>query len=232
MRKVAIVTGGNRGIGFELCKQLGRLGKQVVLTSRDEQKGVEAAEELKKEGLNILFYKLDVIKQEDVDGLEEFLMQHDLIPEILINNAGIYLDKDTRMLDLDENDLKQTVEVNFMGAFRLMKKIIPLMFTAGYGRIVNVSSGYGSINSMDGGAGAYKISKAALNAMTRIMADEVDERLIKINCVDPGWVNTDMGGDKAPKNTHEAAEGIIRLALLRNDGPAGGFFRDMKNIEW
>jgi NAD(P)-dependent dehydrogenase (short-subunit alcohol dehydrogenase family) len=231
-KKYALVTGGNRGIGFEACRQLAKIGFSVILSSRDEQKGLQAVSKLKSAGLDILYHKLDVTHGDDVNKIVRFIEKEIGRLDVLINNAGVYLDEGRNILDIEDEVMKTTMDINLMGPFYLCRAIIPIMKKNKYGRIVNLSSGLGSISSMGGGTGAYKISKAALNALTRILAAEVDSRQIKVNSLSPGWVKTEMGGKHANRSLDEAAEGIVGLATLPEDGPTGGFFRDQKQLPW
>jgi len=152
--------------------------------------------------------------------------------DILINNAGIYLDEGTSVFNVDEKIVKETLDVNFYGAFNICRVLVPIMRQNGYGRIVNISSGYGAMSEMAGYHAAYRISKAALNALTLIMADELRDGDIKVNAVCPGWVNTDMGGKMAPVSAEKAAKDIVHIALMDEEGPTGSFFRHKKPIEW
>jgi NAD(P)-dependent dehydrogenase (short-subunit alcohol dehydrogenase family) len=136
------------------------------------------------------------------------------------------------IFDLPEETLQETLQINFLGALRMCQEFLPLMRDSGYGRIVNVSSGMGSISSMDGGSAAYKLSKLMVNGMTRIMAAEIKDEDIKINTMAPGWVRSDMGGASAPRSLAQGADTIIWLATLPDDGPSGGFFEDRTPANW
>ena len=152
--------------------------------------------------------------------------------DILINNAGVYLDEGVSIFDVSLEAMRLTQEVNFFGPFHLCRAFVPMMRLKDYGRIVNVSSGYGAMVDMGARTAAYRISKLALNALTRIVADEVKGYNIKVNAMCPGWVSTDMGGPAAPRTVDEGAEAITWLATLPDDGPTGGFFRDHQPIPW
>jgi len=232
VKRYALVTCGNRGIGFEACRQLAKVGFTVILASRDESKGLRAVDELKSENLDILYHKLDVTSRDDVDKIVRFIEKEIGRLDVLVNNAGVYLDEGRNLLDIEDEVMKTTKDVNLMGPFYLCRAIVPIMNKNKYGRIVNVSSGLGSVSSMSAGTGAYKISKAALNSLTRIIAAEVDSKQIKVNSLSPGWVRTGMGGKHANRTPKEATEGIIWLATLPEDGPTGGFFRDQKQLSW
>jgi len=230
--RVAVVTGGNRGIGFEICKELSKVGCRVVLTSRDEEHGKQAVANLSSDKKNIVYHKLDVTNGKDIETLRDWILKMYGRIDILINNAGIYLDEGTSVFNVDEKIVKETLDVNFYGAFNICRALIPIMRQNGYGRIVNISSGYGAMSEMAGYQAAYRISKAALNALTLIMADELRDGGIKVNAVCPGWVNTDMGGKMAPISAEKAAKDIVHVALMDEKGPTGSFFRHKKPIEW
>lgn len=230
-KPVAVVTGANRGIGFEVTRQLAEQDVYVVLTSRDKRNGEQALNHLLDRGLPVSFYPLDVCSNHDALALRQHLEGTYQRIDILVNNAGVYLDEGDRLMHIPVEIMEQTLQTNFMGAYYLSRAFLPLMQKNNYGRIVNVSSELGATESMKARTGAYKISKLALNGLTRILADEVKGN-IKINAVCPGWVRTEMGGPSAPRSPEEAAKGIIWAATLPNNGPTGQFFRDGKKIDW
>lgn len=228
---VAIVTGGNRGIGYEICKELSGAGCYVVLTSRNEEDGRQAVAKLYAHD-NIAYHRLDVTDSEDIASLRNWILKTFGRVDILINNAGIYLDGGVSVFDVDEKIIQETLAVNFYGAFNMCRAFVPIMRQNGYGRIVNISSGYGAMNEMAGYEAAYRISKAALNALTLIMADELRNGSIKLNAVCPGWVSTEMGSKLAPLSPETAARDIVHFALIDAKGPTGRFFRYKKPIQW
>lgn len=230
--RFALVTGGNRGIGLETCRQLAARGLNVILASRDPDRGAAAVEALAQEGLTLIQHTLDVTRPEEIEAALEFVKSTCGRLEVLVNNAGIYLDQQASLLDLDLTDVRLTMETNFYGPLRLCRAFAPLMRRQQYGRIVNVSSGYGALSEMGAGAPAYSISKAALNALTCILADELRGGDIKVNAACPGWVHTQMGGPEAPRTPAEGADTIVWLATLPARGPSGGFFRDRRRIPW
>jgi NAD(P)-dependent dehydrogenase (short-subunit alcohol dehydrogenase family) len=230
--RFALVTGGNRGIGLETCRQLAARGLNVILASRDPDRGAAAVEALAQEGLTLIQHTLDVTRPEEIEAALEFVQSTCGRLEVLVNNAGIYLDQQASLLDLDLTDVRLTMETNFYGPLRLCRAFAPLMRRQQYGRIVNVSSGYGALSEMGAGAPAYSISKAALNALTCILADELRGGDIKVNAACPGWVHTQMGGPEAPRTPAEGADTIVWLATLPARGPSGGFFRDRRRIPW
>jgi NAD(P)-dependent dehydrogenase (short-subunit alcohol dehydrogenase family) len=230
--KVALVTGGNRGIGYELVKQLALNGFKVILTSRDSDTGHVAAKKLKQSHLDVSFLEMDVANQESIRQAANIVNQQYGRLDVLINNAGVYWDENERLVALDSSILERTMATNFFGAYHTIRSFIPLMEKQGYGRIINVSSEYGEMIEMSSpGVGAYKLSKFALNGLTRMVAAEVNGD-IKVNAVDPGWVSSDMGGPSAPRTPKQAAESILWLAMIGPDGPNGGFFRDGNRIDW
>jgi len=230
-RYVAIVTGGNRGIGYEICKELANVGCNVVLTSRNEEDGERAVAKLHA-GNNIVYRKLDVTDSKEIVSLRDWIQKTYGRVDILINNAGVYLDEGVSVFDVDEKTVEDTLEVNFYGAFHMCRAFVPIMRQNGYGRIVNISSGYGAMSEMGGNVAAYRISKVALNALTLIMASELGDGNIKVNAVCPGWVRTDMGGGMAPISPQAAAKDIVHFALIDAMGPTGSFFRHKKPIQW
>jgi NAD(P)-dependent dehydrogenase (short-subunit alcohol dehydrogenase family) len=193
-KKIALVTGGNRGLGFETCRQLVQLGISVILSARDISKGEKAAKQLSDIGLDVVFYQLDVSNQNHINGVSEQIIQQFTRLDVLVNNAAILYDIWQNAINADLEVVNQAIITNLLGPWRLSQICIPIMKRNKYGRIVNVSSGAGSLHYMDGGTPAYSVSKAALNALTRILASDLRGTGILINSVDPGWVATDMGG--------------------------------------
>ncbi len=234
-KRVALVTGGNRGIGFETCRQLGRRGLRVILTARNAAAGEKAAATLDAEGIEVEFRRLDVTDVESISACAKSIERKPGRLDVLVNNAGIMLDSSKRgasIFQADSELLRQSFETNTLGALMVANAVVPLMRRNGYGRVVNVSSGMGQLSEMDGGYPGYRISKSALNAVTVILARELEDTDIKVNSVCPGWVRTDMGGERAPRSPEEGADTIVWLATLADDGPSGGFFRDRQRIDW
>ena len=231
--KIAVVTGANRGIGLETAHQLDKQGIHVILTSRDPAKGKAVAERLQTEGLSVSYHPLDVTDPASAQKLSQFIRDQFGHLEILVNNAGIGIDfNNGSILDLKPETLTQTLHTNLYGPIFLSQALVPLMQARGYGRIVNVSSGAGQLTDMNSGYPSYRISKTALNAVTRILANEVQGTNILVNSVCPGWVRTDMGGSNAPRSPEQGADTIVWLATLPDGGPTGGFFRDRQPIPW
>ena len=235
-RRVALVSGANRGIGLEVVRQLAKLGMTAVLGSRDRKKGAAAEAKLVSEGIEAPLVALDVTDAKSVASAVAHVQARFGRIDVLVNNAGIALDGSrspvSSVLEVSPEVVARTLDANTLGPLRLVQAVVPLMQAQGYGRIVNVSSGLGQISAMDGSWPGYRMSKAALNALTRIVAAEVGSPNIKVNCMSPGWVRTDMGGQSAPRSVAEGADTIVWLATLPDDGPSGLFFEDRKPIAW
>jgi NAD(P)-dependent dehydrogenase (short-subunit alcohol dehydrogenase family) len=232
-RKVAIVTGGNRGIGREIARQLARQQVSVVIGARDPEKGEKAAAEMKAEGLEVASLQLDVIDTKSVRRFVERVDKQFGAPSILVNNAGVFPESyEARVTEVPTSVWRETIETNLFGAVRMCREVVPLMQRLKYGRVVNISSGMGQMHKMGAGSPAYRVSKAALNALTLTLAAEVAGEGILVNSMSPGWVRTGMGGDEAPRTVEEGAETAVWLALLPSNGPSGQFFRDRKPIPW
>ncbi len=228
-RRTALVTGANRGIGLETCERLGRLGLRVVLSARDPQSGQQAAEALLQQGIDLRFEPLDVASEESVLACAARLTRDGERIDVLVNNAGVY--PSGGVLEASEDAVRGAIEVNLLGAWRMCRAFVPAMLHSGYGRVVNVSSGYGSFGEGLLGPAPYSVSKAALNALTLKLASEVRGD-VKVNAVCPGWVRTRMGGSGAARSVEEGADTVVWLATLPADGPSGGFFRDRRPIPW
>ena len=232
-KRLAVVTGGNKGIGYEICRQLARNGLRVVLTSRDAERGREACRKLEEEGLDVLQHQLDVTDQASVASIARHIEGKYGRVDVLVNNAGISIDsRSTSVLREKEETFRTTLETNFYGALRTCQALVPLMQRNRYGRVVNLSSGLGQLDDMGDGTPAYRVSKTALNALTRMVAKAVEGDNILVNSMCPGWVRTDMGGPRASRSVEQGAETAVWLAMLPHGGPTGGFFRDKKPIPW
>jgi len=232
MKRVALVTGANRGIGFEICRQLGASGYTVVLTARDADKGARAVRTLRREGIEAHSRMLDVTQPDSAREAAGFVAGELGRLDALVNNAAIAIDPDEVLETVDLDVVRRTLETNLLGVLACCQAFLPLMKQQGYGRIVNVSSGRGSFTKLGAGGPCYRISKTALNALTVILADEVKEHNILVNAVTPGWVRTRLGGMKAPRSTAEGAEAAVWLAMLPDDGPRGKFFKDREEFPW
>jgi NAD(P)-dependent dehydrogenase (short-subunit alcohol dehydrogenase family) len=231
-QRIALVTGGNRGIGFEVCRQLGAVGLHVILTARDSMKGRESVAQLHAGGATGEFHQLDVTNEASIRTLATFVRTQFGGVDVLINNAAVYPDEGRSVLEVALETFRTTMETNVYGPLRLCQVFVPLMRAHGYGRIVNVSSGGGQLTGMTDDTPAYRMSKAALNALTCMVANAVGSADILVNAVCPGWVRTAMGGPSAPRTVEQAAGTIVWLATLPAGGPTGGFFRDRQPIPW
>jgi NAD(P)-dependent dehydrogenase (short-subunit alcohol dehydrogenase family) len=224
--RTAVVTGGNRGIGLEVCRQLAANGFTTVLTARDPDRGAHAAQDL-----GVEFQQLDVASVDNVRGAIAEIARRNGSVDVLVNNAAIHYDTWQRGSDADLEVVGEALNTNLFGAWRTSLAVIPLMQRKRWGRIVNVSSQGGSLASMSGGTPAYSVSKAALNALTRIIAAEVRGDGILVNSICPGWVATDMGGHGG-RPVSEGAASVMWAVLLPDDPPSGGFVRDGRPLPW
>jgi NAD(P)-dependent dehydrogenase (short-subunit alcohol dehydrogenase family) len=230
--KTAIVTGANRGIGLEIARQLVKEGIRVVMGSRDPVKGERACAGLAAGELAVS-HALDVADTRSVQRFVGFVEREFGAPAILVNNAGTYPEaREAGVVDVKTSLWRETFETNLFGAVRMCREVVPLMQRVAYGRIVNISSGLGQLSQMGAGSPAYRVSKAAVNALTATLSAEVKGQGILVNSMSPGWVRTDMGGPDAPRGVEEGAETAVWLALLPSTGPTGKFFRDRKPIPW
>ncbi|MCB0431372.1 MAG: SDR family oxidoreductase [Flavobacteriales bacterium] len=224
--KTALITGANRGIGLEICRQLAMNGFTVVMGCRDVEKGKQAAAELPGVVQPI---ELDVSTSKSVRKAAEEVRKKYGRLDVLINNAGI--SKASKgILDTSMDEIKEMYNVNFYGAIRMVKFFYPLLSESDDARIINMSSGMGSIADLSGSYAAYRLSKASLNALTMILAKELSH-VVSVYAMCPGWVRTDMGGKSAIRSVEEGAETAIWLATEENI-PSGKFYRDKHQIPW
>jgi NAD(P)-dependent dehydrogenase (short-subunit alcohol dehydrogenase family) len=239
--KIALVTGANRGIGFEISRQLANKGFTVIVGARNEEKGRESAAKLKAENLDIDVVQIDSNDAESIKRAAEIVGEKYGKLDALINNAGIFVDFGTPPSQTDLQILRQTFETNVFGVWETIQAFLPLLKKSDAGRIVNVSSTVGSLaeigkaNSMYAQmiVPAYQASKTAVNAITRVFAKELQDTNIKINSVCPGYVNSNPPyTDGAPKSTEEGARISVKMATIGNDGESGGFFDDDGRIAW
>ena len=231
-QRIALVTGGNRGIGLEICRQLAGLGVKVILGSRDAARGVATAGELATTGLPVEARQLDVSSAKSISECMSWVRRDVGRLDILVNNAGIMIEEgDADPLEELEM-IRETMQTNVYGPFLLSRLAIPIMKSRRYGRIVNLSSSMGSLAEMGAGYIAYRLSKGGINVVTRVIAAETEGMGILVNSVDPGWVQTAMGGQGATRTVEKGAETVTWLATLPDNGPTGSFFRDRKAIAW
>ena len=241
-KQVALVTGANKGLGFEISRQLGKQGMTVVMATRDVARGTEAAAKLAAEGLDAHFVPLDAIDTASVATLPEQIQERFGRLDVLVNNAAVNLDVDwtTSASETDPQLIRQTMETNVIGIHSITRALLPLLRQSKSGRIVNMSSGFGSITERADPSSpyagrwsvSYTISKAALNMLTVLYAQELKSTSIEVNAACPGWVRTDMGSEQAPLSPEEGADTPVWLATLPAEGPTGGFFNSRLPIEW
>ena len=229
-RRVAVVTGANRGIGREVVRQLAEQNYRVVLGSRDPAKGIRAARELDASGQRIVARPLDVADNGQATALADWLTEEYGRVDVLVNNAAILYDDRAYAASADLASVHEALQTNLFGAWQVTLALLPLLRRSAHGRIVNVSSEGGSVSQMTGGTPAYSVSKAALNALTRLLAGELRHDRILVNAICPGWTATDMGGGGRP--IPEGAASVVWAATLPDDGPTGGFFRDGRPLAW
>jgi len=245
-KKVALITGANKGIGLETARQLGKLGITVLVGARDLKKGEAAAADLKKDGVDARAVKLDVDDPSDHTTAASWIGKEFGHLDILVNNAGVLLDPsdrsggDNTTATISPELLRQTFETNVFATVALTQTLLPLLKKSAAGRIVNLSSVLGSItlHATKGSpiyekkAFAYDASKTALNAFTVHLAHALRDTKIKVNSAHPGWVKTDMGTDAAPMGIVDGAKTSVWLATLPDDGPSGGFFHMQDSLPW
>ncbi len=243
-KKIALITGANKGIGFETARQLGNEGVTIIAAARNEEKGNYAVELLKKEGIDIEFLKLDVDNEADIKAAVEYISSTYGKLDILINNAGIQVESENWGINNTENiseqALRQTLDTNFFNVVKLTNALLPLIKKSEAGRIVNLSSILGSLALHANPASpiyssklfAYDTSKTALNSFTIHLAAALAETKIKVNSAHPGWVKTDMGTDAAPMEIADGAKTSVALALLNADGPTGKYIHLGNELPW
>ena len=229
MKRTALVTGANRGIGFAIARQLAEFGHSVLLGSRDLKAGEEAAGSLRGPGLDIEPVQIDLTDPAGIDAALDEIKTSGREIDALVNNAGVLHEKP--ILELTEGEIADSIAVHVAGPLRLIRALAPKMIERKYGRFVNLSSGWGSFSEGMGGPGLYGVTKAALNALTVRLSKELPS-FVKVNAMCPGWVRTRMGGKSAARSPEEGADTAVWLATLPDDGPTGGFFRDRKPIGW
>ena len=237
-KKIALVTGANRGLGFEISRQLALQHIKVVMAVRDSVKGRIAVEQLLRNSLDVEFQQLNVTDLKSIKSVYNYLNKKYGKLDILVNNAGICLDGEQKPSEISLNVVRQTLETNFIGAIATTQMLLPLIFKSEAGRIVNMSSGRGSLTQHSDSQNnyaktlAYNSSKTALNAFTVMLAAELNNTNIKVNSADPDWCRTDMGTEVARYSVEEGADTPVWLATLPTDGFTGGFFNSRNLIPW
>jgi NAD(P)-dependent dehydrogenase (short-subunit alcohol dehydrogenase family) len=239
-KRVALVTGANRGIGFEIARQLAGKGLTVILGARDDKKGANAQKQLVAEGLDVHFTSIDVADTTSIMAAVGRINDSFGRLDVLVNNAGIMIDAETGILELPMTLLENTLKTNAFGPLLLSQGCVPIMRKHQYGRIVNISSTLGALTDIvnpdshytEFQTPAYRLSKSVLNGITALLAKELRAENILVNAVCPGWVRTDLGGPRAPLSPEQAAETPVWLATLPDSGPTGGFFREQQPIPW
>ncbi len=232
VQRVALVTGGNRGLGYAIAKQLAESGLLVVIGSRDAAAGKEAAARLAGAGLDVHSTRLDVTASESVESASAWVVEQFSRIDVLVNNAGVAMDKGQRASSPDFSVVARTLDTNLMGAWRCSAAAAPHMVANGYGRIVNVTSHLGSIATMSGTNVSYRVSKAGLNALTRILAAELADSGVLVNAASPGRMNTRMARDETTRTPEQGADTPVWLATLPDDGPTGGLYYERRPLDW
>jgi NAD(P)-dependent dehydrogenase (short-subunit alcohol dehydrogenase family) len=238
--RVALVTGANRGIGFEIARQLALKKMKVLMGARNDERGTEARNRLADQGLDVHLIRIDVTDPTSMQAAVGRIKDEFGRLDVLVNNAGIMIDPETRLLELSVALFQNTLETNAFGPLLLSQACVPIMKANHYGRIVNMSSTMGSLSEIanpDSSYGqlpspGYRLSKTLLNAITVLLAKELRDTNILVNSACPGWVHTEMGGNQAPLSPNQGAATPIWLATLPDDGPTGGFFREQQPIPW
>jgi NAD(P)-dependent dehydrogenase (short-subunit alcohol dehydrogenase family) len=230
--RVAVITGANRGLGLETSRQLLARGLRVAMAGRDEDATERARRSLGVHADGAITIRMDVTDVASIQSAHRRIVEQMGEVDVLVNNAAVLLFEDADPLAIPANAYHQTFETNVFGVIEVCRVFVPPMAKRGYGRIVNVSSGAGQLAKMSTYAPAYSMSKAALNAFTRLLAATYRGQGVLANSVDPGWVRTDMGGPSAPRSVEQGVETTAWLATLPDDGPTGGFFRDKRAIDW
>jgi NAD(P)-dependent dehydrogenase (short-subunit alcohol dehydrogenase family) len=231
LERTVVVTGANKGIGFEVARTLAKKGFRVFVTGRDPGRVQAAAADLLSGGANVETGILDVGDEESRKSFASWLSGRAERLDVLVNNAGVFLDKRFGGIEVPPKIVRETFEVNVLGAWHLTQLLLPLLRQSKSPRVINVSSGMGAMSEMSAGYAAYRVSKAALNAVTRILAAELDASGVSVNSVCPGWVQTEMGGSGAPLSVEKGADTIVWLATEATI-LTGRFYRDRRMIPW
>jgi NAD(P)-dependent dehydrogenase (short-subunit alcohol dehydrogenase family) len=229
--KTALITGANKGIGYEVARQLAAKGFHVFVGARNAKAGHKATEQILKQGGKATFLEIDVADNDSVTKATREFSNSEAHLDVLVNNAGIIADGDETILEISDDLLRQTLETNTLGSLRVTRAFVPLLRKSKAPRVINVSSGSGQLtDGADGWAPAYSISKTALNGVTSQFAAALPK--FAVNSVCPGWVRTDMGGANASRSLEEGTDTIVWLATEAPHDLTGKFLRDRKEIRW
>jgi len=231
MDKIALISGANRGIGLETGKQLLELGWNVVFTARNMHEGRPLINKLREKWKSAWFHQLDVTDEQSISDMAEYVEDTCGRLDVLINNAGIMIEENHNIMNVELDDLHKTMATNLYGPLMLTRTMLPFFKDSKDARVINVSSRMGQLSGMEGGHAAYRISKAALNALTIVMAKELEDDGIRVNTICPGWVRTDMGGPDANKSIEEGADTAVWLATA-DKIENGKFYADREVIPW
>jgi NAD(P)-dependent dehydrogenase (short-subunit alcohol dehydrogenase family) len=231
--KIALITGANKGIGFEISRQLCQKNFHVIVSARNREAGLEAVSRLQKTGGQADFLELDVADSGSIEKAALELKSKIDHLDVLVNNAGIFPDEKRPITQMDETLFKKALWTNTLGPVRVTQAFLPFLEKSkNGGRIINLSSGLGQLSSMEDYAPSYSVSKTALNAVTRQFASLLEEKKIVVNSVCPGWVKTDMGGANAERSVEQGADTVVWLASEAPEDINGKFLRDRKEIPW
>lgn len=232
-KKIALVTGAKRGLGFATSEALAEKGYTVIMVGRGKKEIEAQAAQLKNKNLDVVGFDCDITKESDVMKLKSFVAEKFGKLDVLVNNAGAFNEimGESSVFTTPANVVSETFNTNTLGAFRVTNALADLLKKSGDARVVNVSSGMGQLSEMNGAYPGYRLSKTAMNALTKIYAEEFGDT-VKVNSVCPGWVKTEMGGAGADREIPEGISGIVWAATLPKNGPTGGFYRDGERLDW
>lgn len=228
--KRALVTGGNKGIGFAIIQGLLAAGFDVILAARSHSKAKAASEKLQSSKIRCV--ELDVSNDDSIDLAAKTLAQEIDSLDVLINNAGIYPDRSVNILTVSRELLNQTMNVNAFGAVRVTQAFLPLLMKSSKARVINTSSGYGQLSGLSVDAPSYSLSKLTLNGVTITLAKALQTKGIVVNALDPGWVKTDMGGGGAPRTPEQGADTAIWLATEAPLNLSGKLFHERREVSY
>ena len=232
MQRIALITGANRGIGFETAKQLARRGFHVIIAARDETSGRQALKTIQANSKAATFLSLDVSRSDSIrNAAHEYAKVADHL-DVLINNAGIYPDEGVSIMTVPRALMVKTFETNTFGALEVTQNFLPYLRKASAARVISVSSGYGQLDGLSAGVPSYCLSKLAVNGLTIMLANALQADHISVNSMCPGWVRTDMGGPDATRSVEEGADTAVWLADEASHELTGKFFRNREEIPW